>query len=102
MSRVVMACLVGAILAISCDRGEDEQPTVLAIDDVVDAFDESFCQRRVECDCEAEFQPTPMECRDQIDDIVDQWRQDGEANGLVYDGSCLGAMLDALDEQGCD
>ncbi len=103
MSRVVLACLVGAVLAISCDSGNDEKPpTVLTIGESVDALDEAYCQRLVECDCDAEYLPTQAECRAQIDGMIEQWRDEGEANGLVYDGACLGATVDALDELGCD
>lgn len=102
MSRVVLACLVGGILAISCDRGEDDEPTILPIGEAVDALDDAYCQRVVDCGCDEEWQPTPAECREQMETSIAAWREDGESHGLVYDGSCLGTMVDQLDDLGCD
>ena len=97
---VGVACLVGALAAMSCDEGE-APPTVLPIDDAVDAFVEAWCERLVECDCDVDFVPSPADCRAQVEAQIGGLQQVGNDGDLRYDGACLGAALDELDDRGC-
>jgi hypothetical protein len=99
-SSVGVACLVGALAAISCD-GEDS-PTVLPIDDAPDAFVEAWCDRLESCNCDSDSVPSQEECRADVELQIARIRDDGEDNSLIYDGTCLGAQIDRLDDRGCD
>jgi hypothetical protein len=85
---------------MSCDDAEPP-PTVLAIDQAVEAFEDAFCNRLEDCGCEGEWLPTHEQCVQQIENEILQLREAGQANDLTYDGACLGALLDRLDDRGC-
>ena len=84
---VAMGCLVGALAAMSCDEGE-APATVLSLDDAVPAFEQAWCERLVECDCNPSTVQSPEDCRYEIDARIEAMRQVGEDGGLVYDGAC--------------
>jgi hypothetical protein len=97
---IAAGCLAFALVATGCDEGEDPPPTVLPIGDAADAFIESWCERLLDCDCPMGV-ITQADCRDQVEARIGGMRDIGEDSGLLYDGACLGATLDRLDDRGC-
>ncbi|HET6583135.1 MAG TPA: hypothetical protein VFG69_06805 [Nannocystaceae bacterium] len=98
---VAAACLVGALLATSCDDGKDDSPTVLTLGEAPDALIEAYCERFADCGCMWNWPPSPEECRAQVHEEIEDLRERGEQFGLTFDGTCLGALVDALDDRGC-
>jgi len=92
-----VGCFVGAIAAISCDA--NDEPTEVALADAEDAFDEAFCDRLRTCDCDPDSNLSVDECREWVDGRIESLRFLGE--GLLYDPSCLGEVIDRLDDRGC-
>lgn len=97
---VVAACLVGALVATSCDANEGE-PTVLTIDNASSALAQAYCERFADCGCEWQYPPSIEECRAEVMQSIAETRMRGQQAGLRFDGTCLGAVVDALDDRGC-
>lgn len=98
---VAAACLAGALVATSCDELQDDPPTVLTIDGASSALIDAFCERFADCGCEWLYLGSPEDCRAQVMEEVAGTRMRGEQYGLTFDGTCLGAVVDALDDRGC-
>jgi hypothetical protein len=103
--RLAASCLFGVLAATSCDRllddDDHDEPSKLAIADAPAAFDAAYCERIVDCGCDAIYLPTPSECRTDLRQRLQELQAAGEENQLIYDPTCLAADVDWLDALDC-
>lgn len=94
-----LALAVMATWAWGCD---DEPARVVWIENAEAELAAAFCEPMFDCECAGGRRfPDEQQCRQEVADRVDRLRADGEERGLTYDPTCLGTVLDRMDERGC-
>lgn len=88
--------------AWACDL-EGDPPTALPLADVERALTDAYCDRMFDCTCtQGRRFDDRASCEARIGERVAVLQQELEANDLRYDETCLGALVDVLDDTGCD
>ncbi len=99
--RLMVGIAVSSVAAEACEL-EGDPPTLVPLATADDALHDAYCERMFDCSCEqGRTFDTLEDCRSAIDDQVANLRARAEATGLTYDPSCLGSLVDGLDELGC-
>lgn len=101
--RSLMGVIVGfaAMMAAACDSEPPPREVPLAqVEQEVVAI---VCDRMFSCDCpeNGRFYESKDQCENTTRALADQLRLASDGQGLTWDPSCLGAVLDTIDDAGC-
>lgn len=103
--RVVVGIVVAGAAAWACgsdDGGADDVPTQVPLAEADTVLREAYCARVFDCGCEiAPRFATEEQCDAFVDEAIADLRARAEATGLRYDPTCIGGLVDQLDDDAC-
>ena len=93
-ARLAVAVAITAFAACKEDGHGD-----VSVEDAPDEAADVLCSAKEACDCDPTM--TGDACRTAAATMVQAVIDEGQQQGLTYDGSCVGQILDYYDELGC-
>jgi hypothetical protein len=100
MSSWAWACVWVSAVGAGCDSEPAPREVTLAqIEQEVIAV---VCDRMFACDCpNGRFYQSEGQCEDVTGTLADQLRGTADMQGLTWDPTCLGGVLDPIEDAGC-